>query len=144
MAFNGYLIMVGKTKETASLGAVLPLKYMRYETYQVNPDQVMDFNTTRDTTGVLHRTVLGHTATKIEFTTPRMSNTDVENLMVLLRRYWNNEREKRLGVFYYDPLINDYKSGWFYMPDINFTISNVDARRGKIMYTETRIAFIEY
>lgn len=139
MAFNGYLIMVG-----GPLGAVLPLKYMRYETYQVTPDQVMDFNTTRDTTGVLHRTVLGHTATKIEFTTPRMSNTDVENLMVLLRRYWNNNREKKLALYYYDPLTNDYKTGTFYMPDINFTISNVDSQRGKIMYTETRVAFIEY
>ena len=139
MAFNGYLIMLG-----GPLGAVLPLKYMRYETYQVTPDQVMDFNTTRDTTGVLHRTVLGHTATKIEFTTPRMSNTDIENMMTVLRRYWNNNREKKLTLYYYDPLTNGYKTGTFYMPDINFTISNVDAQHGKIMYTETRIAFIEY
>lgn len=127
-----------------SLGTVLPLKYMRFETYQVTPSQSMDYNSTRDSAGVLHRAVLGHTSTKIEFNTPRISNDDAQTMMNIFRRYWNNNREKKLTLYYFNPLTNSYKSGEFYMPDINFTISNVNTRTGKIMYTETRIAFIEY
>ena len=139
MAFNGYLIMLG-----GSHGTVLPLKYMRYETYKITPNQRMDYNSTRDSSGVLHRTALAHTASKIEFNTPRMSNKEVDSMMTLIRSKWSSSTERRLTLYYYDPETNGYKSGEFYMPDIDFTISNVDTARGRIMYAETRIAFIEY
>lgn len=139
MAFNGYLIMLG-----GSLGTVLPLKYMRYETYKVTPNQRMDYNSTRDSTGVLHRTALAHTATKIEFTTPRMSNTDFYNMLTLIKNRWTSVQERRITLYYYDPETNSYKTGTFYMPDIEYTITNIDTRTNKIMYAETRIAFIEY
>lgn len=139
MAFNGYLIMLG-----GSLGTVLPLKYMRYETYKITPNQRMDYNSTRDSTGVLHRTALAHTATKIEFNTPRLSNTEVNALMNLIKAKWTNSRERKLTLYYYDPENDNYKTGTFYMPDIDFTITNINTRTGRIMYGETRIAFIEY
>lgn len=139
MAFNGYLIMLGGPQ-----GTVLPLKYMRYETYKITPNQRMDYNSTRDSSGVLHRTALAHTASKIEFNTPRMSNKDVDAMMRLIRNRWISSAERKLTLYYYDPETNDYKSGTFYMPDIDFTITNVDTAKNRIMYAETRIAFIEY
>jgi len=139
MAFNGYLIMLG-----GSLGTVLPLKYMRYETYKITPNQRMDYNSTRDSTGVLHRTALPHTATKIEFNTPRLSNVEMNALMTMIRSRWSSSTERRITLYYYDPETNGYKTGVFYMPDVDFTISNIDTRTGRIMYTETRFAFIEY
>ena len=139
MAYNGYLIMLG-----GSLGTVLPLKYMRYETYKITPNQRLDYNSTRDSTGVLHRTALSHTATKIEFNTPRLKNSDMNALMNLIKAKWTSNAERKITLYYYDPETNGYKTGTFYMPDVDFTISNIDNSTGTIWYTETRFAFIEY
>ena len=139
MGFNGYLIKLG-----GEYGDVLPLKYMRYETYQCSPNQRMDFMSTRDSNGVLHRTVVSHTATKIEFNIPRMDNDNIESFMRLIRSHFTNAQARTLTLYYYDMENNDYKTGTFYMPDINFTISNIDEWTHKINYAETRVAFIEY
>jgi len=139
MAYNGYLIMLG-----GNLGTVLPLKYMRYETYKITPNQRLDYNSTRDSTGVLHRTALSHTATKIEFNTPRMKSSDMNALMNLIKAKWTSSAERKITLYYFDPETNGYKIGTFYMPDIDFTISNIDGKTGTIWYTETRFAFIEY
>lgn len=137
MAFSGYLIKLG-----GSSGTTLPLKYMRYETYKVTPDQRLDYNSTRDSTGVLHRTALSHTASKIEFNLPRMTNTDVNAFMTLVKGVWTSTAERKLTLYYYDPETNGYKTGTFYMPDIDFTITNI--KGNTIWYAETRVAFIEY
>ena len=139
MAFNGYLIKLGGDN-----GTPLPLRFMRYETYQITPNQRMDYNSTRDSLGVLHRTVVSHTATKIEFNIPRMDNWSVEEFMKLMRKYWTSAAERKITLSYYDPEYNTYRTGTFYMPDINFTIANVDEYNGIVNYAETRVAFIEY
>lgn len=141
MAFSGYLI-----KFTSANGTVteLPLKYMRYETYKITPNQRMDLDPTRDTTGLLHRNALQHTASKVEFQVPRMTNTEMATLMTLIRGNWLNPLARDVNLTYYDPETNGYKSGHFYMPDIQWTIRNVDATHNIINYEETRLAFIEY
>ena len=139
MAFSGYLIKLG-----GASGTELPLKYMRYETYKAAPNQRFDLNSTRDTTGVLHRTTLAHTATKVEFETPYMTNSDVNTMMTLIKTYWTSVSERRLTLQYYDSETDSYKTGNFYMPDINFDIRNVDTVKNIINYQQIRIAFIEY
>lgn len=138
--FNGYLIKLG-----GEHGTVLPLKYMRYETYKITPEQRLDFNSSvSSSTGVLHRTVLPHRRTKIEFNTPRLYSDDMDRLLKLIRSYWTNDNERKITLKYYSMERNDYLEGVFYMPDIDFTISNVDIQNRNILYTETRLAFIEY
>lgn len=139
MAFSGYLIKLG-----GSSGTELPLKYMAVESYQVTPNQRMDLDSTRDTTGLLHRTALAHTASKIEFNTPYMKNSDIDTMMTMFRTAWTNTRERKVVLYYYDPETNGYKTGNFYMPDIQFTMYNVDTVNNIIMYEPIRIAFIEY
>ena len=67
MAYAGYLIKVGGAD-----GTVFPMKYIRVETYKCTPNQRIDQGSDSDATGTLHRTVLPHTRTKIEFETPQM------------------------------------------------------------------------
>lgn len=141
MAFNGYLI---KFLGTGGTSAALPLKYMRYETYKCSPEQRLNLDPTRDVTGRLHRNVLPHTATKIEFMVPRMTNTELEGLMTLLRTYTNTELNCEYDLEYYSTRTNSYHTGHFYLPDtLDFTIRNVDTTNNIINYEETRIAFIE-
>lgn len=140
MAFNGYLIALGTAKTQ------FPLKYMRYESYQTTPDQRLDLDSTRDTTGVLHRTVLAHTATKIEFNMPMMSNREMQLALSYFKNAFSDAQARTIQVEYYDEWTDSYKTGRFYMPDIHFQIRQIEriGSTNVINYGETRIAFIEY
>lgn len=137
MAFNGYLIKLG-----GSGGTELPLKYMKYDGYTITPNQRMESEAKRSVTGVLHRTTVEHTATKIEFNTPNLTNAEMDELMSMIRSAWSSVPERKLDLEYYDMETNGYKTGEFYVPDIKFQISQINGN--KIIYKETRIAFIEY
>lgn len=146
MAYNSTygLVQLLDTVNTPPVNWKFPLKYIRYESYKVTPDQNQDLNSTVDTTGNLHRYPLDHTRSKVEFNMPVMTNTDINYIVNQLSSYWNKPSERKVSLRYYDPLTDGYKTGSFYIPDIDFTMMNVDESSGKIMYQETRIAFIEY
>ena len=138
MAFNGYLIKVG-----GSAGTQLPMKYIKLEGYTATPNQRMESEAKRAVTGVLHRTTVAHTATKVEFDTPVMTNSDVNDMMTLFRNAWSSVSERKLTLQYYDMETDSYKEGTFYMPDVKFQIHHIEGNN-VIVYKETRIAFIEY
>ena len=140
MAFAGYLIKVG----TGGGATEIPLRFMRAETYTVTPDQRMEWSAERDVTGVLHRETVENTPPKIEFTTPLMTNTDIEQLNTILRGAFTNAAERKIPIEFYDPESNDYKTWDCYMPDVKYQIRNVDTNRNLINYNETRYAFIGY
>lgn len=137
--YNNYLILLGGIG-----GDVFPLEYIQYETYKVTPNQRMDIEAGRDSTGLLHRSVVSHTATKVEFETPHMDSTRVDAMMTLIRKWWTSKKERKIVVRYYDPEENDYTTGTFYMPDIEFNIRNIDTVKEIVNYDPIRIAFIEY
>lgn len=137
VAYNGYLIKVG-----GASGTILPMKYIKVDGYNITPNQRMESEAKRAVTGVLHRTTVAHTATKIEFNTPNMTNIDMDAMMTLFRNNWTSTAERKINLQYYDMETNSYKTGTFYMPDIQFKIDRIDGNM--IYYTETRIAFIEY
>lgn len=137
MAFNGYLIKLG-----GSSGTELPLKYIKLDGYNITPNQRMESEAKRAITGVLHRTTVDHTASKIEFNTPIMTNNDVDAMMSLIRTYWTSTKERKLTLQYYDMETNSYKEGEFYMPDVKFQIMRIEGNT--VYYKENRFAFIEY
>ena len=139
MAFNGYLIKIG-----GSLGTELPMKYIKVEGYNITPNQRMETEAKRSVDGVLHRSTVAHTASKIEFTTPNMTNLDVDAMMTLFRNAWTNTEERRIELEYYDMETNTYKTGEFYMPDVKFEIDHIDSSINMVYYKEFRVAFIEY
>jgi hypothetical protein len=138
MAYNGYLIKVG-----GSAGTQLPMKYVKVSGYTATPNQRMESEAKRAVTGVLHRTTVAHTATKVEFETPPMTNGDVNDMMTLFRNAWSSVSERKLTLQYYDMETDSYKEGTFYMPDVKFQIDHI-TDNNMIIYNGTRIAFIEY
>ena len=139
MAYNGYLIKVG-----GSTGTILPMQYIKTEGYDITPAQRLETEAKRAVTGVLHRTTVAHTATKVEFNTPIITNTALENLILLFRNAWTDVSQRKLTLEYYDMESNSYKTGTFYMPDIKYQIHHIDNEKNVVYYKETRIAFIEY
>lgn len=139
MAYNGYLIKVG-----GSNGTILPMKYIKYDGYNITPNQRMETEAKRATTGVLHRSTVAHTASKIEFHTPYITNKDVDDMMTLFRNNWTSTIERKLTIEYYDMETNTYKEATVYMPDIKFEIDHIDNNLNIVVYKEIRVAFIEY
>lgn len=137
MAFSGYLIKLG-----GSSGTELPMKYMKPESYIAEPNQRMESEAGRDVTGTLHRTTVEHTATKIEFETPYLTNDQIASLNSMLRSAMSDNHRKDITIYYYDMETDSYKSAACYIPDVKYTIYRVDGNT--IIYKPTRYAFIEY
>lgn len=140
MAFTGYLIKVG----ASGYEVEIPLKYMRAETYTVTPNQRLEWSAERDVTGVLHRETVANQPPKIEFSTPMMTNSDINALNTILSAAYSVAAERKLRVTYYDPESDSYKSHECYMPDVHYQIRNVDTVKNVINYEELRYAFIGY
>ena len=131
MAFNGYLVKVGNY--------TIPLTFMKLESYKSMPNQRQDLDSYRDADGYLHRTVLPHTATKLEFETPYLFRPQMQSLIQGIRINFTSEIARQCEVTYYDEETDSYKTGTFYMPGtMEYQVYNKD------IYAPTRFAFIEY
>ena len=138
MAFNGKLIEL----KTNNNYVALPLTYMRAESYKATPNQRLESSAARSVEGLLHRTTCSHTATKVEFETPPMTNTEVAALQKYFSDAYTNATQRNIEVKYYDPETDTYKEGLFYMPDVDYPIMRIDGTR--VYYNSIRYAFIEY
>ena len=142
MAYTGYLIKVG-----GSNGTNLPMKFIRPESYEATPDQRLETDAKRSTEGKLVRNTVAHTATKIEFETPVLTNAQVSELNTLLYNAMStaaDKLERKLDLYYYDMESDSYKVGTFYMPDVKYSINHIDAVRNIIFYDPIKYSFIEY
>lgn len=128
MNFKGYLLKID--------GREFPNKFIFVSSYKSTPNQLQDLNSYRDANGKLHRNVLPHTLTKIEFNTPPLNLAK----KIELQSYFPSR--ERLEVEYWNDETNDYRIGTFYMPDIPFEIYRL--LENDIQYKQTRIALIEY
>lgn len=135
--FNGWLVKAG--------GVIVPLKYIQYASYSVTPAQRQDLDSEVAVTGVLHRNVVEHRRSKIEFNSmPDLSNKEVAEIGSIFHKAFTNEAERALNVEYYDPELDSYKSGVFYMPDTKYPIKQIQAETNIVIYDSLRYAFIEY
>lgn len=132
--FSGFLLKIGDTE--------FPLKYMNTKTYTTTPLVRQDLESYRDANGYLHRDVLPHKPTKIEFTTPPIENKDVVEINALFRENFINEAERKLNITYYNMETDQYLSCEAYMPDTSYVINNI--LNGVVYYDPIRLAFIEY
>ena len=142
MAFNGKLIELWIPSENHYVD--FPQKIIKAESYKVTPDQRMETSASRSASGVLKRTTATHTASKIEFNTVPINNTDISAIHGMLLAAYSDQQQRKLYVRYYDPAVDDYKGGDFYIPDIDYNILRIDTAKNVIYYDSIRFAFIEY
>ena len=140
MAFNGKLIEL----KTGANYVTFPTKYIKTEAYKVTPDQRMESSANRSATGLLKRTTVSHTASKIDFDTTVLTNREVADITGKLTAAYTDSLQRKLDLRYYDPATDSYKTGTFYVPDIDFDIMRIDKNQNIIYYNSIRIAFIEY
>ena len=140
MAFNGKLLEL----KTNGSWVNFPLKFIAFESYSITPDQRMEASANRATSGKLVRDTVEHTASKIEFNTPPVTNSEVREMNNMFSAAFTNARERKLEVRYYDTETDAYKTGEFYMPDTEYPIYRVDLQTNTIYYKSLRFALIEY
>lgn len=136
MAFNGYLLKMGED--------IFPLSFVYKESYKVVPNRRQDLDSSRNANGKLERNVLDHMPSTIVFQTKPMFNDDLDKMMTFIRTHYTIEKEKKIKLNYYCPDINGYKTGDFYLPDIEFSINLVDLEKNRILYNGFQLEFIEY
>lgn len=129
MAFAGWLLKVD--------GNVFPTRMIAAASYKITPNQRQDLDPYRDLTGKLHRNVLEHKVTKIEFSTPHI----FENDTALLNSFFAEKDECK--VEYWNPRRGLYESGSFYVPDIDYEIYMIK-NKTIILYKPVKISMIEY
>lgn len=127
MSYNGYLLKVD--------GVIFPNSLIAFGSFSIIPNQRQDLDSYRDSTGYLHRNILPHMPSKIEFTTKALHDADRAALENILK----NRDEFTLE--YWDTA---YKTGIFYSPDIKYEIYDLNKVSGKMRYKPVRIAMIEY
>jgi hypothetical protein len=134
MAYNGYLLKAGNTE--------IPLSFIRYDTYTIQPRQRQDLDPYRDVNGVLHRNVVENMPSVIEFNTPTMDSDKLQDFLDIIRENYDDSKERKIHLTYYDMESDSYRSGDFYMAQPNFKIRQII--EGKILYDEMTINFIGY
>lgn len=139
MAYNGYLIKLGGESGTA-----FPMRYIKIDSYDSTPDQRMESKSNRSVTGFLQRTTVAHTATKIEFDTPAVDNTQLSEINALIRWNMSDLHQRNITLQYYDQETDSYKTGNFYMPDAKYSIHHIDNNTNTVIYNPVHYAFIEY
>lgn len=127
MSYQGYLLKVN--------GVIFPNNLISFGSFSITPSQRQDQDSYRDSTGYLHRNILPHKVTKIEFNTKLLHESDKAELEAILQgrdeyalEYWNS----------------GYQTGTFYSPDLKFDMYDIDKVSGDIRYKPVRIAMIEY
>jgi hypothetical protein len=127
MSYQGYLLKVD--------GVIFPNSLIAFGSFFITPNQRQDQDSYRDSTGYLHRNILPHKVTKIEFNTKLLHESDKAELENILRgrdeynlEYWNS----------------GYQTGTFYSPDLKFDVYDIDKVSKDIRYKPVRIAMIEY
>lgn len=137
MAYRGYLFQFGSY--------MFPNKYIKFDTYDIAPDQRQDLDSFTDANGLTHRNALEHTKTNITFTTLRMPGNVMAEILSNLQKNYINQNETDASCTYFNPRTGDYKTGHFYLdPSVQFRIKKVDEAGRKIDYGETQWIFVEY
>ena len=142
MAFNGKLLELWMPNDSAYVE--FPLQMIKAESYKVTPNQRLETKATRASTGVLVRTTVEHTASKIEFNTVPITNRDLVGLEAMFGHAFSDLTQRKLDIRYYDPQTDGYKTGTVYMPDTDYNIKSVDAGKKVVNYESVRYAFVEY
>lgn len=134
MAFQGWLIKFGET--------VLPNKYL--EKYKETPNQRLELVAYRDTDALLHRETSPNYKTKIVLPIRELYLGEKIVLKAIVDSGVVLEAERKVSVTYWNSEEMDYKTGIFYMPDIEYEVKYVSEAKLNMLYAAFQIELIEY
>lgn len=132
--YNGYLLKFGDK--------VFPNEYILE--YSSTPNQRLESSADRDNTGTLQRKTLNSTKTSINLSTHILSLSEKIKMQSVINAGMVNTAQRKCKVTYWNDEDNTYKTGYFYIADIEYTIMDVDSTSKDIQYNPITIELIEY
>ena len=135
-SFEGWLLKFGSK--------IVPNKYLSYDDYTATPNQRTEVEAYRDLNNLLHRDTSPNFKTKIDFNTRPLYLSEKIDLQSTFASGLVNRAQRKYNVTYWDDEQNTYRTGVFYMPDVDYKIINVDEETKNILYNKMRFALIEY
>ena len=139
--FRGYLIRAVLSNE------VLPLQYIKWDTYKTTPNQREEIKAYRDdNTRDLTRVTAEGKKTTMEFKLRDMWLEDMMEFQGWLGRGIENLQEaheqRKIELEFWDAEENVYRTAYFYVPNMDYTILRITD--DSIRYKEQTIKFIQY
>lgn len=136
-SFKGYLLKAVKT------GKIFNSGWIEIESYSSTPNQREEISAKRDdyTRNLIRVTAPGK-KTAIEFT---VSSCDLKTKMEIQDFFYAGETDhlqRKIELEYWNDEDNKYETGFFYRPDIKFTIS--EHGKTDIKYKPLDISLVEY
>lgn len=135
-SFNGYLIKFIKTN------SLFPHEFIQRDTYKSTPLQRSEIKAYRDNNNYLHRVTSPNYKTKIEFSTYKLSLSEMRRLRNAVLSATDNQQERKIQLQYWDDELLAYRTAWFYMPDKTYSIISI--KQNDIAYGAVPFTFIEY
>ena len=137
MAFEGYLLKFGNE--------ILPNKYLYYDSYSATPNQRTEIEAYRDDyTQELFRTTSEGVKTKIEATIKPMWLEDKMEYMDIIKNGLVDKLQRKYEVTYWNDEDASYSTGYFYIPDTQFSIHRIDTEKNSMLYNAFKLTLIEY
>ena len=135
MGFQGYHI---KNTENEK---IFPSSILKEggEGYHATPDMIQDKNAYTDGIGETRRSPLPHTKSKVYLNT---LDHIPEAIKLEIQAVLNNRL--RMNLEYWNDNIHAYKTGKFYMTDIDWKHERIDPKTYEITYAGISITLIEY
>ena len=127
--YQGYVLKIN--------GNVIPRGY--FTDYSSTPYQRQEADAQVDQNGYLHRATMPHDRTSIRFTT-RILELD-EKISLQNMMGYSSSRQREVSVVYWNDEINNYCSGTFYLPDVEFSVMDFDDN--KIYYNPISFELVE-
>jgi hypothetical protein len=129
--YKGYLLKFGNT--------IMPNGY--FNEFSSTPNQRMEAAAERDQLGDLHRSTLLNYKSSISFSTHILFLEEKINFQNIINSSIINVAQRKCKVTYWNDETNSYSSGYFYIPDIEFSIMDADANG--IKYNPITVELIE-
>lgn len=137
MSFAGYLVKIGNKE--------FPTKFIAESSYYATPRQRQDLDSYRDNTGVLHRDVVEHMPSKVEFKTMEgLTNEEITSIWNIFQSEWSSGTELKAEVEFYEPLTGTYEAEPMYLKMPKVQIDYIDRETNAIYYKSVQFVLTGY
>lgn len=137
MSFAGYLIKIGNKE--------FPIEHIAESSYYATPCQRQDLDSYRDNLGVLHRDVVDHKPSKVEFKTmDGLSDEEITSIWHIFESECSNETELKALVEFYEPLTGTYIAEEMYLKMPKVQIDYIDRDTNVIYHKAVQFVLTGY
>lgn len=137
--FEGWLIKFGSV--------TLPNSFLMADGWESTPNQRLELDAYRDANAFLHRETADSFKTKLTLNIREMTLPEriaFNNVVGLATLSYNDRKQRRVSITYWNDETLEYSSGVFYMPDTDYSIHTVDEDNKDMEYNSFTIELIEY